>query len=96
MHLPWVPAQGSNSSSDDPGEDHYFEETGQAIAPEFYDYWSSLGLDFGDDGVSFRESLALFSYPIFPPQAELLELRTEPTPPEAELTVLAGGSAMGF
>jgi hypothetical protein len=110
----------------DPDEDHYFEETGQAIAPEFYDYWSSHGLDFGDEGVSFRESLALFGYPISPAQvetnpdgdtvltqwferarfeyhpdndeeyqvllgrlgAELLELRAEPAPPEAELTVL--------
>ncbi len=113
----------------DPGDDHYFEETGQAIAPEFYDYWSSHGLDFGDDGVSFRESLALFGYPISPPQvetnpdgdtvltqwferarfehhpdndeehqvllgrlgAELLELRAEPAPLEAEVTVLADG-----
>ncbi len=111
----------------DPDEDHYFEETGHAIASEFYDYWSNHGLDFGDEGVSFRESLALFGYPISPPQvetnpdgdtvltqwferarfeyhpdndtehqvllgrlgAELLELRAEPEPPEAELTVLA-------
>jgi hypothetical protein len=54
----------------DPNEDHYFEETGQAIAPEFYDYWSSHGLDFGDEGVSHRESLALFGYPISPPRVE--------------------------
>lgn len=54
----------------DPDEDHYFEQTGQAIAPEFYDYWSSHGLDFGDEGVSFRESLALFGYPISPAQME--------------------------
>jgi hypothetical protein len=48
----------------DPSAMHYFEETGHAIAPEFWDYWSSLGLDYGDPGVSFRESLLLFGYPI--------------------------------
>lgn len=34
------------------------------IAPEFRAYWESQGLDLGDEGVSFRESLALFGYPI--------------------------------
>ncbi len=54
----------------DPNDPNYFEETGHAIAPEFYDYWSSHGLDFGDEGVSLRESLALFGYPISPAQME--------------------------
>lgn len=53
-----------------PTDVHYMEATGQAIAPEFWDYWSSHGLDFGDDGVSFRESLALFGYPVSPPSME--------------------------
>ena len=44
--------------------------TGQAIAPEFWGYWSSHGLDFGDEGVSFRESLALFGMPVSEPQME--------------------------
>jgi hypothetical protein len=44
--------------------------TGQAIAPEFWEYWSGHGLDLGDDGVSFRESLALFGYPISGAQTE--------------------------
>ncbi len=48
----------------DPSAEHYFPETGHAIAPEFYDYWSSHGLDLGDEGTSFAESLALFGYPI--------------------------------
>jgi hypothetical protein len=42
----------------------YFDPTGQAACGEFLDYWSSHGLNFGDDGISFRESLALFGYPI--------------------------------
>ncbi|MDQ3549841.1 MAG: sugar dehydrogenase [Chloroflexota bacterium] len=47
-----------------PNAPHYFDETGHAIAPEFWEYWSSHGLDYGDPGVSFRESLLLFGYPI--------------------------------
>ena len=44
---------------------HYFRETGQAIAPEFWSYWSSYGLEFdGRRGSSVEESLALFGYPI--------------------------------
>ena len=54
----------------DPGEEHYFEETGFAIAPEFWDYWSSHGLEYGDPGFSMRESLLLFGYPISAPQME--------------------------
>ena len=54
----------------DPSADHYFPETGHAIAPEFWDYWSSHGLDFGDAGVSFGESLALFGFPISPAAME--------------------------
>jgi hypothetical protein len=49
---------------------HYFSETGHAIAPEFWEYWSSHGLDYGDDGMSFRESLLLFGYPISEPAME--------------------------
>jgi D-alanyl-D-alanine carboxypeptidase len=49
-----------------PSDAHYMAATGQAIAPEFWEYWSSHGLDFGDEGVSFRESLALFGYPVSP------------------------------
>ena len=45
-------------------------ETGHAIAPEFWDYWSSHGLDLGDPGASFRESLALFGYPLSEPMLE--------------------------
>ncbi len=53
----------------DPSEENYFAETGFAVPQVFLDYWSSYGLDLGDDGISFRESLALFGYPIS--QAEM-------------------------
>lgn len=42
----------------------YFAETGQYLCGRFRDYWRSRGLELGDEGVSFRESLALFGYPI--------------------------------
>ncbi len=54
----------------DPSADHYFAETGHAIGSEFWDYWSSHGLDLGDEGNSFAESLALFGFPISEPEME--------------------------
>ena len=54
----------------DPSDQHYMAATGQAIAPEFWEHWSSHGLDFGDEGISFRESLALFGYPVTPAEVE--------------------------
>ena len=54
----------------DPNDDHYFAETGHAIGDEFWEYWSSHGLDLGDEGVSFAESLALFGYPLSEPAME--------------------------
>jgi len=49
---------------DDPSTPHYQPATGFAIAPEFIDSWSNNGVELGDAGVSYRESLALFGYPI--------------------------------
>jgi hypothetical protein len=44
---------------------YYFEKTSQAIEPEFWNYWSTRGLNFdGASGSSMEESLALFGYPI--------------------------------
>jgi hypothetical protein len=54
-----------------PGAPHYFAATGHAVAPEFWDYWRGHGLEFGDQGVSEREALALFGYPISEPALEL-------------------------
>jgi hypothetical protein len=56
-----------------PTTPHYFGQTGQAIAPEFWDYWRTHGLEFGDPGVSEREALALWGLPISPPLQERLE-----------------------
>lgn len=49
---------------------YYFDVTGHAIDPRFWDYWSSRGLELGDPGVSLRESVALFGYPISEPALE--------------------------
>ena len=42
----------------------FFDVTGHEVCGGFLDYWNAHGLNFGDPGVSFRESLALFGYPI--------------------------------
>jgi hypothetical protein len=54
----------------DPNEPHYYAQTGHAIADEFWAYWSGHGLDLGDPGISERESLALFGYPLSEPASE--------------------------
>jgi hypothetical protein len=47
-----------------PTTPHYYPQTGQAIDPLFWDYWRSHGLELGDAGVSEREALALWGYPL--------------------------------
>jgi hypothetical protein len=55
----------------DPTAPHYFAQTSHAIAPEFWGYWSSHGLEFdGRRGTSFDESLALFGMPLSEPAKE--------------------------
>lgn len=60
----------------DPDDPSTLEATGQVIAPEFQDFWESNGLDLGNEGVTFRESLALYGYPISP--AEEIESSNGP------------------
>lgn len=54
----------------DPSAPHYMAVTQHAIDERFWAYWSSHGLDFGDPDASFRESLALFGYPLSEPMLE--------------------------
>ncbi len=42
----------------------YFPQTGHYLCYGFRSYWHAHGLEFGDAGSSYRESLALFGYPI--------------------------------
>lgn len=51
----------------DTGSDAHCEfmpATGHRLCGGFRAYWHANGLDLGDPGISFRESLALFGYPI--------------------------------
>jgi hypothetical protein len=57
-HEAFQPRGGGN------GEGDFFPETGHNLSGIFQDYWHNHGLNFGDQGVSFRESLALFGFPI--------------------------------
>lgn len=57
---PWAPPAQQEERAV-PG---WFPETGHAIAPEFRAFWQRYGLELGDAGVSFRESLALFGAPL--------------------------------
>jgi len=56
--------QPKPAPSSDDSNCTYFAQTGHSLCLGFRDYWQSHGLEFGDAGVSFRESLALFGYPL--------------------------------
>jgi hypothetical protein len=52
--------------ADTPGDAQcwFIQATRHRLCNGFRDYWRSQGLDLGDPGISYRESLALFGYPI--------------------------------
>ncbi len=56
----------------DAGAPHYFAASGHAIAPQFWSFWSSNGLEFDGNkkAKSMAESLALFGVPISEAQME--------------------------
>jgi hypothetical protein len=41
-----------------------FAETGKCIGGEFANFWHKNGLDLGDPGISYRESLLLWGFPL--------------------------------
>lgn len=45
----------------------YFQATEHQVCGAFQTYWREHGLELGDGGVSHRESLALFGYPLSEP-----------------------------
>ena len=49
------------------GDCVWFGETRQMVCTDFIRYWRGHGLDFGDEGTTYRESLALFGFPISQP-----------------------------
>ena len=42
----------------------FFAPTGHRVCNGFKGYWQAHGLELGDPGISYRESLALFGYPL--------------------------------
>jgi hypothetical protein len=50
--------------SSTPANGRYFPETSHSLSGVFKAFWEGRGLDFSDPGVSERESLALFGYPL--------------------------------
>lgn len=49
-----------------------FAETGREVCGPFLAYWRGHGLELGDPGISWRESLALFGLPLTPATTESL------------------------
>lgn len=65
---PFAPKPASNAQGCE-----FFPPTGHNVCGAFRTYWHSHGLDFGEPGISYRESLALFGLPISEPFEERLE-----------------------
>jgi hypothetical protein len=59
----------------DPGTPHYFPETGHAIAPQFWGFWSTHGIEFdgNKNAISLPEAIALFGLPVSEAQMEYAE-----------------------
>lgn len=60
----WRPDTGQGEFFDTTGHNVGGFADGSDVANIFDQYWHSHGLDLGDPGISFRESLALFGYPL--------------------------------
>ncbi len=58
---PFEPLSGGTNSD---ANCQFFAVTRHSVCFGFKDYWASHGLDFGDPGTSYRESLALFGFPM--------------------------------
>ncbi len=65
---PFAPKENGGAAGCD-----YFPATRHTVCGDFRAYWHRYGLDFGEPGVTARESLALFGYPISEPFTEKLE-----------------------
>ncbi len=58
---PFIPLPATTQSD---SQTEFFAATGHRLGGGFKGYWHTHGLNLGDDGISERESLALFGYPI--------------------------------
>jgi hypothetical protein len=59
----WV-FQPVPATADHPAGCRYLPATRHRLCGAFRLYWEGHGLELGDDGISFREALALFGYPL--------------------------------
>ena len=59
-----APFQAVSSTAASTASCDYFAVTSHWVCGAFRDYWRSHGLSFGDPSTTYRESLALFGYPI--------------------------------
>ena len=58
----------AREENDSPGDGcAYFAPTGHFVCDALLTYWRDHGLEFGDAGVTYQESLALFGYPLSEP-----------------------------
>ncbi|GAA5529421.1 hypothetical protein [Herpetosiphon gulosus] len=53
-----------------PGQCQHFATTDRKVCGAFLSYWQSHGLDLGEPGISYAESLALFGLPLTAPHLE--------------------------
>ena len=63
---PFLPVAAGSPSNDCA----FFQETEHRVCNAFLRYWQGYGLDLGDAGVSYRESLALFGFPLSEPYTD--------------------------
>jgi hypothetical protein len=59
-----APFQPLTNGATSDGYTEFFTETGHRLGGGFRAYWHAHGLNMGDEGISQRESLALFGFPI--------------------------------
>ncbi len=59
-----APFQPLPATTGSDGNCTFMSATGHRVCAGFRNFWQSHGVNLGDSGISFRESLALFGYPI--------------------------------
>lgn len=71
----WFTFPKADPNNADAENCRFFRETGHQVCGEFLEAYRRSGLDLGQPGVTFDESLALFGLPLSEPMTEVLEGR---------------------
>lgn len=69
----WFSFPKADPNNADAENCRFFRETGHQVCGEFLQAFRRSGLDLGQPGVTFEESLALFGLPLSEPMTEVLE-----------------------